>query len=185
MIARRFPGLAPPQPLCSRLSRGRVVVSAALVVALAPGCSEPRSDDGADSGGSSEGAGGPSQVILLVEVPNSTCDAVGVVEIEARARRVGCESPPPAPCTLPAIPVDILGDKATCPISDPNVRLGVTIDDPGRYLVDTVARRDGDDPITSCFAATPMATEVLVTTVDLEIRAEKSLMPLGVACPEP
>lgn len=162
----------------------------ALWVALASGCSEPKSSDDGDGseGGADDSGGGPSgppHATLLLEVSQSICDTVGVVGVQARARRVGCEHPPPAPCTVPANPTDVLGDEVSCPISDPTVLLGVTVEDPGRYLVDSVARQDGADPITSCYASSAMATDVLVTSVDLEIRAEKKLIAIGSACPDP
>jgi hypothetical protein len=171
-------------------ARGKRWCVAGLVVSMsALACSEPKDDDSTDESGamddSSGGSSGPPQTTLLVSVSNAICDTVGVTSVQVRARRVGCEHPPPSPCTLPSIPTDQLGDQATCPITDPEVVLGIVVDDPGKYLVDSVAHMEDGDPITNCYASSVMVNDVLVTSVDIEIGAHKNLVSLDTPCPEP
>jgi hypothetical protein len=150
----------------------------ALALVFGAGCLTTEASDG---GSSETGSAGP-HATFLVHVPSAACDEVGVVSIQVRARRVGCEQP--VPCTVPANPPDILGDTATCPITDPERLLAVEVDESGRYYVDTIADRTPDDPLYECHGL-DMEAEVLVTSVDLEVGAEKELVALGVECPDP
>ena len=121
--------------------------------------------------------------VLLATVSNTLCDGVGVVGAQLQAVQVGCESPPPAPCTMPADPPPILGDLLSCPITDPEVTLGVRIERAARYQVEVVADRAPEAPTSECFAETTMATSVLVTGDDLDAHATKMLVGTGTACP--
>jgi len=154
---------------------------ALALACLAGGCIT--TSDADDEGGSSETGPGEPRATLLVRVPTTDCDVVGAVSVQVRARRIGCEQP--TPCTVPANPPDILGDLATCPITEPERLLGVEIDEPGRYYVDTIIDRTPDEPQYECHGSAMMNPEVLVTSVDLEVRVERELVALGMPCPDP
>jgi hypothetical protein len=148
------------------------------IAGVATGC-DPDEDD---SGGSSEtGPDGP-HTTLLVEVGPSVCDDPLVVQVQVRGRIIGCASA--GPCTLPSNPEDVLGDVATCPITDERL-LGLDIVESGRYLVDTIADRTPDPAEYECWAGKATETDVLVTDIDLEARGERTLVGLGVECIEP
>jgi hypothetical protein len=158
-----------------------LAVACALGLLSVPlhGCPATEEDDG---GGSSETGPGEPRTTLIATVPSSACDEVGVVSIQIRALRYDCEF---QPCTKPANPQHELGDMATCPITDPERLLGIDVDQSGYYYVDTAADRTPDDPTYECHGTTVMQPSVLVTSVDLENRAEYSLVALGNPCPEP
>jgi hypothetical protein len=120
---------------------------------------------------------------LLADVPNTVCDEVGVVGVQIQAVQVGCEHPPPAPCTKPTDPPPQLGDMVSCPITDTNVTLGVEIDFAAEYQVSVVADRTPDDPSAECYAESTSETTVLVTSEDVDGGAQKLLVGLGSACP--
>jgi hypothetical protein len=149
------------------------------LAALSIGC-KPIEEQ--DDGGSSETGPDAPHTTLLVNVLPSVCDDPVVVQVQVRARRVGCAEP--GPCTLPATPREVLGDVATCPITEERL-LAVDIEDSGRYLVDTVADRTPDPPTYECYAVKAGDPDVLVTTIDLEAREERMLVALGAECPEP
>jgi hypothetical protein len=153
--------------------------SISLAIAVAIGCaSDAPSDDSTSTGP------GEPHATILVPVPNSVCEDPKVVSVQVRALQIGCETPPPAPCTMPADPEHVLGDQATCPITDPTVTLGVMVTTPGEYRIDAVTDRTPDAPTSECYA-TNQQTSVLVTTVDLDVRAVKmDLVGLGMACPD-
>lgn len=157
-----------------------VLARATLGFLFALSACDPAEDE--DGGGSSEtGPDGP-HTTLLVEVGPSVCDDPLVVQIQVRGRIVGCASA--GPCTLPSNPDDVLGDIATCPITDSRL-LGLDIVESGRYLVDTIADRSPDPAEYECWAGKATETDVLVTDIDLEARGERTLVGLGAECPEP
>jgi len=139
-------------------------------------------DDSPADSGSSTGDDEP-HVTLLAKVSNTVCDEVGVVGVQVQAVQVGCENPPPAPCTMPSDPPPELGDMVSCPITDSTVTLGVRIDFAAEYQVSVVADRTPDDPSAECYAESSMRTSVLVTSIDLDVRAQKMLIGLGSECP--
>ena len=138
--------------------------------------------DEEDSGGSSETGPDTPHVTLLLDVPPSACDDAVVVEVQVRARRVGCAEA--GPCTVPANPPEVLGDVATCPITDERL-LAIDIEESGRYLVDTVADRSPDAPAYECYAAKVGDPDVPITNIDLEAGQDRMLVALGAPCPEP
>ncbi len=122
------------------MQRWRQLLATAAVLAVCAGCDGVES---ADTDAGAAGAGGamatPGTVLLLVDVnPEPFCNTVGVTGVQLIARRVGCESAPPAPCTLPAEPATIEGDMFTCPNTDPSTLLGIEVEQGGRYEVQTV-----------------------------------------------
>ena len=125
-------------------------------------CGDAQTEEPGETEGPRDGA------VLLGEVDaEGACNTAGVVESRIRAFRVGCEQGPPAPCTLPAEPEVIQGDRNSCPTSDREVLLGVAVSQPGRYRVEEV----WIDPVVNervfCFADGG-ETEILVTTQDVE-----------------
>ncbi|MBK6916052.1 MAG: hypothetical protein IPH07_01500 [Deltaproteobacteria bacterium] len=160
------------------------VLGAAPLLALAmlagpAGCNEPAADGESSSTGPSE-----PHATLLAQVPNTVCDDPKVVSVQVTARQIGCERPAPAPCTKPADPPLLTGDSATCPISDPTRALGVEVDFAAEFEVEVVADRSPEAATAECYAASVMARSVLVTGIDLDVRATKELVAVGQPCPE-
>lgn len=152
-----------------------------LALATAIGCASDAPSDESTSTGPGE-----PRATILVPVPNSVCDDPKVVSVQVRALQVGCEHPPPAPCTMPANPEHVLGDQATCPITEPTATLGVVVTTPGDYQIDAVTDRTPDAPTSECYAASNQETSVLVTSIDIDVRSVKmDLVGLGQPCPDP
>jgi hypothetical protein len=148
-----------------------------LLAAVVLGCPEA-----APEGESSSTGDASAHATLLVPVASTVCDDPIAVSAQARARRIGCEH---QPCTAPVDPPHVLGDLVSCPITD-SMDLGVVVDEPGEYQVDLVVDRAPEADTSECFAESTQQTTVLVTSIDLDIRAVKmDLLGLGVACPEP
>jgi hypothetical protein len=168
-------------------SRLRAAALTCVLCLVAGACSEsdPATDTGSAADESTGGTGDTTpHTTLLATVPNSVCDAVGVVGVQIQAVKVGCEQPPPAPCTLPSEPTPIDGDTISCPITDPTVTLGVRIEAAAEYQVEVVTDRAPDAATRECFAESAMQTSVLVTSVDLDVAAQKMLIGTGAPCPE-
>jgi|GEM_PF-2469727 len=151
----------------------RLGVALAVVGACAAGCDglEPQNSGG--SSGATEGGGSatPGEVVLLVDVdPEPLCNTVGVTEVRLVARRIGCEAAPPAPCTLPAEPPVIEGDRFTCPNTDPMRLMGVEVDQAGRYEVQTVIEFTTAQTEVQCNAVSG-DPEILVSTEQVEAGA--------------
>lgn len=161
-----------------RRALGLTTVFLCLVV----GCDEEVSAD-TDPGDAGGPTATPGTVVLLADVdPEPLCNTVGVTEVRLVARRIGCESPPPAPCTLPANPPTIEGDRRACPITDPTLLLGVEVDQAGRYEVQTEVEFTTGDTEARChtLGGDP---EVLVPAEDVEAGAVRMLDDGDVACP--
>lgn len=156
---------------------------AILLLSICPlACTFSALDDtGADS--SSTAVDDEPHVTILAAVPNTVCDEVGVVAVQIEAVQVGCEHPPPAPCTMPSDPPPVLGDMVSCPITDPEVTLGVRIDFAAEYQVSVVLDRTPDAAVSQCYAESSMRTSVLVTSIDLDVHAQKMVTGLGSPCP--
>lgn len=163
----------------------RVPFVRSLSLSLVLGACTPADEPGGGEEGSSSGGDDSPHTVLLAPVSGSICDTVGVISVQVRATKVGCEHPPPAPCTLPADPPPVEGDMVSCPITDGEVTLGVRVDQAAAYAVEVVADRTPDDPTTECFAESVMATSVLVTSVDLDVGSQKMLVGTGAPCPAP
>jgi len=162
---------------------GQLVVAAA-VCAGAWGCDGLET---ADTDAATDGAGGvaatPGTVLLLVDVnPEPFCNTVGVTAVQLIARRVGCESAPPAPCTLPAEPTTIEGDVFTCPNTDPSTLMGVEVGQGGRYEVQTVTEFTTGDSEVRCNALGG-DLEILVLSSEVEAGAVTMLDDADVPCP--
>lgn len=160
------------------------LVSLAITIVA---CSDPAAPEGETTSAqvdTSTGDGDRPHAMLLAAVPNTACDDPKVVSVELRAVKVGCEDPPPAPCTVPAVPVPITGDRKTCPITDDTVTLAVRIEAAAEYEVEAVLERAPDAPDGLCFGDPDLETSVVVTTEDLEAYAQKMLEGTGRACPD-
>ncbi len=154
--------------------------SSLLAIACVLGCPKDEPEDGSSSTGEGE-----PRATVLVPVGGNFCDDPLVVGVQVRALRIGCEHPPPSPCTLPAEPEHVLGDEASCPITE-TMELGVVVHEAGEYQIDVVADRTPDAPTTECFAESNQQTSMLVTSVDIDIRAVRTgLVGLGQPCPDP
>lgn len=127
-------------------------------------------------------AGTPGTAVLLLDFdPQPACNTVGVTRVQLVAQQIGCESPPPAPCTMPANPPTIEGDQVTCPSTDSSRLLGVELTIPGRYAVRTVAST-ADTPQEVCRSLDGDA-EVLVTAEAVEAGSTLMLDPGEAGCP--
>ncbi len=125
----------------------------------------------------------PGTVVLLVDVdPEPLCNTVGVVEVQLVATRTGCESAPPAPCTLPADPPILEGDRFTCPNTDPSRLMGVEVDAAGRYTVQSVIEFTDGQTDLRCHAQGG-DPEVLVTAAEVDAGAVQTLDDGDVPCP--
>lgn len=155
------------------------------MLALLAACSDPVAPEGETSTGVADTSTGEDvpHAVLLAAVPNTVCDDPTVVSAELQAIKVGCENPLPAPCTNPANPVPVVGDRISCPITDNTVTLGVRVELPAEYQVEAVLERAPDAPDGLCFGSDDLETSVLVTTEDLEAHATKMLETTGQACP--
>ncbi len=184
----RLPATLPRDSRTAAPARPRRSGPPALLLALALfGCSE-ESDPiagGEETGdeGSSSGGDDTPHAILLATVSNSICDSVGVVAVQLEAVQIGCERPAPAPCTKPANPPPVIGDRVSCPITDPDVTLGVRIELAAEYSVEVVADRSPEAETRECFAESTMLSSVRVTSIDLDVAAQKMLVGKGSACP--
>lgn len=142
------------------------------------------SEDGTDTDGDPGGPmASPGAVLLLADVnPEPLCGTVGVTQVQLIATRVGCESPPPAPCTLPAEPRSVDGDVFTCPNTDPSTLLGVEVELGGRYQVQTVVEYTTGETEARCHTAGG-DPEVLVRADEVEAGVVRMLDDGDVACP--
>ncbi|MBX7082676.1 MAG: hypothetical protein K1X88_25950 [Nannocystaceae bacterium] len=162
-------------------SRGRSVVHH---VVLACSCALACSSTDEPAGSSSSTGPDEPHATLLAQVAGSVCDDPKVVAVQITAVQVGCEHPPPSPCTLPADPPLLQGDMASCPITDPTVQLGLVVDRAAEYQVEVVADRSPEAATLECYAESMLQTSVRVTSVDLDVRASKSLVAIGQPCPD-
>ena len=156
-----------------------------LSACLVGGCDTEPSPDEEGMATESEGAGPsgtPGTAVLLLEFdPQPACNTVGVTGVQLVAQQIGCESPPPAPCTMPANPPTIAGDQVTCPSTDSSRLLGVDLTTPGRYAVRTVAST-ADVPQEVC-RSLDGESEVLVTAEAVEAGSTLTLDAGEADCP--
>ncbi len=141
----------------------------------------------ADTEAATDGPGGavatPGTVLVLVEInPEPLCNTVGVTAVRLIARRVGCASAPPAPCTLPAEPPTIEGDVFTCPNTDPSTLMGVEVGQAGRYEVQTVIEFTTGESEARCNAQGG-DPEIVVPEAAVEAGAVTMLDDADVPCP--
>ncbi len=150
-----------------RAARPRVLTSW-LVIAGLWACADPASDDAAETG--NPGVAGTATLLGTLD-PNGFCDMPQVVTIQATATRIGCAPGPPAPCTLPAEPETIEGDVRSCPVTDPEIVLGVDLTSPGRYHFEAVGAQTAGGQTRRCFAVDGNV-EIEVTGADLDAAAQ-------------
>lgn len=166
----------------------RVILAGVLAVCGGLGCDglEAVGTDGdgtGSSGGGSAPTATPGTALLLVNVnPEPLCGTVGVTAVQLVARRVGCESPPPAPCTVPVNPPAIEGDTFTCPNTDPSTLMGVEVDQGGRYAVQTVIEFTTGETEVRCNALGG-DPEIVVPAADVEAGVVQALDDAPVPCP--
>ena len=156
-----------------------------LLACLGLGCDgvETADTDGASTGADEAPTAIPGTAILLVDVdPEPACNRVGVTQVQLVARRVGCESPPPAPCTVPVSPPTIEGDRFTCPNTDPSRLMGVEVEQGGRYEVQTVIEFTTGESEVLCNALGG-DPEIVVPAEDVEAGSVLTLDDDPVACP--
>jgi hypothetical protein len=123
----------------------------AIVLALAPAPASAPATVGC-AATEEDGLTRAGATLLGTFDPNLFCDMVGVVTIEVVATRVGCVPGPPAPCTLPAEPEPIAGDRISCPVTDPSIALGVDLTEPGRYRLEGVGELTTGEQVRRCFS---------------------------------
>ncbi len=165
----------------------RVVQRAAAVwILLALGsvaCESTQGSDTDSAAGEGGGSATPGSVLLLLDInPEPLCGIVGVTGVQLVARRVGCESPPPTPCTVPVDPPTLEGDAFSCPNTDPSTLLGVEVSQGGRYEVQTVITYTDLETEARCHAldADP---EIIVPAEVVEAGAVRMLDDGDVPCP--
>jgi len=122
-------------------------------------------DDGGDTGavgtgivGTSTGAaesstGDEPNVLPTVEItanPSTSCRDDG--ELVLRATRIGCVSPPPAPCTLPTVAKTFEGETVACPSMETSDVMRVELPQTGRYFIDLVHTAADGTETARCYA---------------------------------
>ena len=167
------------------MGRWRQLLAMAAVLVGVIGCDGVETADTEAAATDSAGAqvATPGTVLLLVAVnPEPFCNTVGVTQVQLVARRVGCESAPPAPCTLPVDPPSIEGDVFTCPNTDPSTLLGVEVGQGGRYEVQTVTEFTTGETEVRCNAQGG-DPEIVVPASAVETGAVTMLDDADVPCP--
>lgn len=143
---------------------------------LAPACQEPTvGDDSTDgTGADSTGAEDSTPQVTFrgrVDVVE-LCGVVGASVISFRARQVGCEPGPPAPCTLQTDPYrEWVGDAATCPGGQTDLDLRVRVPVHGRFEVEARTLTDAGGALSLCYGVDGSVPTV-VTAAQVEARAE-------------
>jgi hypothetical protein len=162
-----------------------------LAMGIAAACGDDggeASDTGAGSsstGTDESSSGGVPNAFPTIEavVDAAALCGGGADSIEIRATRVGCEDPPPAPCTLPNPPMVEVGDQLACPSDETAAALRAEIMIKGRYNVE-VATITGTSESVECFADGPEAP-VLVSEGQLASKPTIAVSGLGEPCPAP
>lgn len=140
---------------------------------LAPACQEPALADDS-TGVDSTGAEDPTPQVTFrgrVDVVE-LCGVVGATVISFRARQVGCEPGPPAPCTLQTDPYrEWVGDAATCPGGQTDLDLRVRVPVHGRFEVEARTLTDAGGTLSLCYGVDGSVPTV-VSAAQVEARAE-------------
>lgn len=126
---------------------------------------------------------GEVEVVGQVDVID-LCGTSGATAVSFRARKIGCEQGPPAPCTIKVDPYEeIVGDAATCPASQNAAEMRVVVESAGRWQIEALALTDGGH-VGRCFG--PGTEEVtLVTKAQVEAGASIAVLPRAGPCPTP
>ena len=145
---------------------------ALAVSLLAPACQgvEPESTSG---GSSSTGAIDPTPHVTFVGRvdPVELCGVVGAQVVSFRARQVGCEPGPPAPCTLQTDPYqEWVGDATMCPAGQTALDMKVDVPVVGRFEVEARTVTDSG-ALSLCYGADG-SVPTRVSAEQLEARAE-------------
>jgi hypothetical protein len=145
----------------------------AAVSLLAPACQE------SEPGATTQGASSTGEPIDLEPHVTFTgrvdtvdlCGVVGATLVSFRARQVGCEPGPPAPCTLQTDPYkEWVGDAATCPGGQTNLDMQVDVPVHGRFEVE--ARTLTDSGFVSLCFGVDGSVPTRVSAAQVEARAE-------------
>ncbi|MBA3547299.1 MAG: hypothetical protein H0T76_12505, partial [Nannocystis sp.] len=141
---------------------------------LAPACHEDLEPDTGDTS-TSTGAIDPTPHVTFVGRIDlvELCGVVGAQVVSFRARQVGCEPGPPAPCTLQTDPLlkEWVGDAAMCPGGQTALDLKVDVPHAGRYQVEARTLTDSGGSLGLCFGVDGVEP-VAVTAAQVEARAE-------------
>lgn len=139
---------------------------------LGPACQglEPESTT---AGSSSTGAIDPTPHVTFVGRVDliELCGVVGAQVVSFRARQVGCEPGPPAPCTLQTDPYqEWVGEAAMCPGGQTALDMKVEVPVVGRFEVEARTVTDSGT-LGLCFGVGG-SVPTRVTAEQLEARAE-------------
>jgi hypothetical protein len=158
-----------------------------LALLLAPACQEPDTGDDISAGATSTdtSTGGAIEAPHVTFVGRvDTVDLCGVINasvISFRARQVGCEPGPPAPCTLQTEPYrEWIGDAATCPGGQTDLDMRVEVPSHGRFEVE--ARTLTDSGFQSLCFGVGGSVPTVVTAAQVEARAELVVKPTSGPC---
>ena len=126
---------------------------------------------------------GAVEIVGQVDVID-LCGISGATTVSFRARKVGCEQGPPAPCTIKVDPYEeVVGDAATCPASQNAAEMRVVVESAGRWEVEARALTDSGH-VSRCFG--PGTDEVtLVTKAQVEAGASIAVASRTGPCPTP
>lgn len=151
---------------------------------LMPACQEPDADIDDTTAGASSGALDPEPHVTFVGRVDTVelCGVVGASVISFRARQVGCEPGPPAPCTLQTDPYrEWIGDAATCPGGQTDRDLRVEVPVHGRFEVEARTLTDSGGALSLCYGVDG-AVPTVVTAAQVEARAELVVRPTSGPC---
>ena len=115
------------------------MVLGACLIALVAGCviGELAGEETAGETGEAPAEPG-ARVVGQVDVIE-LCGTNEAYAVSFRARKIGCEPGPPAPCTIRTDPYEeIVGDAATCPASHNSLEMAVVVGSAGRWQIEAV-----------------------------------------------
>ena len=137
---------------------------------------------GPEPGGAADGSSNDSSTAAPESDPHVTfvgrvdvvelCGVVGATLVSFRARQVGCEQGPPAPCTIPTDPHRAwVGDAALCPSGQTALEMRVEVPVGGRFAVEARTFTDSGGTLGLCYGVGG-ASPTLATAAQVEARAE-------------
>jgi hypothetical protein len=162
----------------------RVLARALFALLLA--CQEPDSGDDTSAGAttttSTTGAEEAPHVTFVGRVDTvELCGVINASVISFRARQVGCEPGPPAPCTLQTGPYrEWIGDAATCPGGQTDLDMRVEVPTHGRFEVEARTLTDSGY-LSLCFGGGGSVPTV-VTAAQVLAGAELVVKPTSGPC---
>ena len=150
----------------------KVLATIACSMSLSSGCGELEREP--------TGEEGAAVATFLVELDASeSCNEVGLIELQVRARRVGCGDVQ----GCEQRPVEVLGTRVTCPSTASETLMGVDVEAPGIYQVDILARFTTGEEEPRCLRTPDGDAELAVTRQALQDSAEFVLEPTDEPCP--